>query len=56
MGVEIDIAVAKFKAIKRAREQVEKRERDLGRLVGRLSREDFILYAKETEEINGTIQ
>lgn len=52
MGIEVDIAVAKFKAIKRARKQVEKRERDLGRLVGRLSREDFRVFEKRTEEIN----
>jgi hypothetical protein len=52
VSVQVDIAVAKFKAIKRAKEAIEKRERDLERFTSRLSKEEFNSFAKATEEIN----
>jgi hypothetical protein len=52
MDSEVTIALAKFKAIQRAKEAVQKRERDLDRLIARMSKEDRELFTIMIQEIN----
>jgi len=53
VSVQVDIAVAKFKAINRAKEAIEKRERDLDRLIARMGKNECELFAERIRKING---